>query len=147
MKIRTATIEDAPAITSLSATTMREAFGPPLNPMKWVDAYIDEAMTLPRIQQELADPRAVFFVMEAESGELIGYAKVRRKAPPRRMIERNALEIQRIYLLKSHIGGGARQSTNEPLPRLWTTGGIPGRIFGGLGAQRDGYSFLSTTRI
>jgi ribosomal protein S18 acetylase RimI-like enzyme len=106
MIIRNATSADAEALTELSATTMREAFGPPLNPMEWVNAYINEAMTLPAIQQELAESRCTFFVMESETGEMVGYAKVRRKAPPRRMPERNALEIQRIYLLKSHIGGG-----------------------------------------
>ncbi len=106
MTIRRATIADAEAITELSAITMREAFGPPLNPMAWVYAYIDEGLTLPQIREELTDPRAVFFVMESETGELAGYAKVRRKAPPRRMTERNALEIQRIYLLKNQIGGG-----------------------------------------
>ncbi len=106
MTIRNATIADAEALRELSATTMREAFGPPFNPIEWVDAYIDRAMTLPHIQKELTDSRAAFFVMESETGELIGYAKVRRKAPPRRMPERNALEIQRIYLLKNQIGGG-----------------------------------------
>lgn len=106
MIFRNATFADAEALTELSATTMRESFGPPKNPMEWVDAYIDKALTLPVIQKELTDARSTYFVMESPTGEIAGYAKVRRKAPPRRMPERNALEIQRIYLLKSHIGGG-----------------------------------------
>ena len=109
MTIRPATIADAEALTELSTTTMREAFGPPLNPMEWVDAYIGEGLTLSIIQEELSNPRALFFVLESDTGELAGYAKLRRKAPPRRMTERNAIEIQRIYLLKSHIGDGLGQ--------------------------------------
>jgi diamine N-acetyltransferase len=123
MKIRNATIADAEALTGLSATTMREAFGPPFNPMEWVDEYIEQAMTQPVIEQELADPRAVFFVMESDTGELVGYAKLRRKVPPRRMPERNALEIQRIYLLKNHIGGGrGKQLMNHCLAYGQTQG-------------------------
>ncbi|MCY7358759.1 MAG: GNAT family N-acetyltransferase [Rudanella sp.] len=106
MTIRNAAASDAEAITSLAATTMREAFGPPLNPMEWVDAYIEDSLTLPQIRQELTDPRSLFFVVESETGELAGYAKVRQKAPPRRFSERHALEIQRIYLLKNQIGDG-----------------------------------------
>lgn len=109
MTIRPATIADAVTLTELSITTMREAFGPPMNPMEWVDAYIEEGLTLPIIQEELSNPRAHFFVLESETGELVGYTKLRQKAPPRRMTERNAIEIQRIYLLKSHIGGGLGQ--------------------------------------
>jgi diamine N-acetyltransferase len=106
MIIRTATSQDAEALTELSATTMREAFGPPLNPLEWVDAYIAESLTIPILQNELCDTRSVFFLLESETGELAGYAKVRRKAPPRQMTERNALEIQRIYVRQREIGGG-----------------------------------------
>lgn len=106
MTICDAKLTDLEALTSLSATTMREAFGPPHNPIEWVDAYIAEAFTQPILQQELANPRARFFVVQTDEGELVGYAKVRRKAPPRRMAERNALEIQRIYLLQRAVGSG-----------------------------------------
>ena len=109
MSIRNATITDDQALTKLSALTMREAFGPPLNPIEWVDAYIAEEMTQSIIEQELIDPHSIFFVMESETGGLVGYAKLRQKAPPRQMRPRKALEIQRIYLLQSQIGGGLGQ--------------------------------------
>lgn len=101
-----ATPTDAEQITCLAATTMREAFGPPHNPLEIVDAYIDEHLILPTLQQELADRRSTFLLVETPGGESIGYAKLRRHAPPRRMPERKAIEIQRIYVKQTQIGQG-----------------------------------------
>jgi ribosomal protein S18 acetylase RimI-like enzyme len=90
---------------------MREAFGPPHNPAELVEEYVLSAITLPILETELADPRATFFIAETDQGEPVGYAKLRRHTPPRRMPEpyrraNNAIEIQRIYLLQNQIGQG-----------------------------------------
>lgn len=106
MIIRPATPADADVLTKLAATTLREAFGPPHNPAEVVEEYIQSAITVEKLAAELADPRAVFFLLTAPDGTAIGYAKLRRHAPPRRMIERNAIEIQRIYLLQTAVGQG-----------------------------------------
>ncbi|QJW88732.1 GNAT family N-acetyltransferase [Spirosoma taeanense] len=106
MTIRTATVSDAALLTELSATTMREAFGPPHNPAELVEEYVQSAITEARLTAELADPRSTFFLLLNDQQSPIGYAKMRRHAPPRRMRERNAVEIQRIYLLQDQIGQG-----------------------------------------
>lgn len=107
--IRPATLSDAALLTTLAATTMREAFGPPHNPAELVDDYIRSAMTQPVLEAELADPQSTFFVAETEDGTPIGYAKLRRHRPPRQMpapYRQNAIEIQRIYLLQAQTGKG-----------------------------------------
>lgn len=111
MSIRIATLSDADVLTELSATTMYEAFGPPHNPAELVAEYVASAITLPIIQQELADPKSTFFLVEADNGTPVGYAKMRRHTPPRSMPEphrsvRNAVEIQRIYLRQDQVGQG-----------------------------------------
>ncbi|WP_097125958.1 GNAT family N-acetyltransferase [Spirosoma fluviale] len=106
MTIRFATPADAAILTELSAVTMREAFGPPHNPAALVDEYIQSAITLPILETELADPRSTFFLMVSSDHVPIGFAKLRRHAPPRRMKLRTAIEVQRIYLLASQIGQG-----------------------------------------
>ena len=88
---------------------MREAFGPPHNPAELVDEYIASAITQPILETELADPRSWFFVLETDDQTRSGYAKLRRHAPPRQMLQphrRNAIEIQRIYLVQSQVGQG-----------------------------------------
>ncbi|GAB3494251.1 GNAT family N-acetyltransferase [Spirosoma knui] len=106
MTIRPAAVTDAALLTDLAITTMREAFGPPHNPIHLVDEYIQSAINERILTAELADPRSTFFLMLSDEGTAIGYAKMRRHAPPRRMSERKAIEIQRIYLLQAHIGQG-----------------------------------------
>ncbi|CCH53889.1 GCN5-related N-acetyltransferase [Fibrisoma limi BUZ 3] len=113
MNIRLAELTDAPQLTDLAVQTMREAFGPPHNPAELVDEYIAQALTLPIVEHELQDPRATFLLAEADN-ELMGYAKLRRHAPPRQMPQSyrqcNPLEIQRIYLLQAHVGQGRGQA-------------------------------------
>jgi len=107
--IRPATVADAARLTDLAATTMREAFGPPYNPAELVDEYIWSAITQPILETELADVRSWFFLLETADRTPVGYAKLRRHAPPRRMPQphrQNAVEIQRIYLLQSQTGQG-----------------------------------------
>ena len=106
MTIRLATSSDAIVLAELATTTMRDAFGPPYNPAELVEEYIQSAMTVPLLETELNDPRATFFLLELPDKTVAGYAKLRRHAPPRRMPERNALEIQRIYLSKNQVGQG-----------------------------------------
>ena len=103
--IRPATSSDAFLLTDLAAVTMRESFGPPHNPIDLVDEYIQSSITVPLIETELVDNQSFFFLLEPE-GTPIGYVKLRRCRPPRRMVNRNAIEIQRIYLLKTHLGQG-----------------------------------------
>ena len=109
MTIRPATVADAARLSDLAATTMREAFGPPYNPAELVDEYIRSAITQPILETELADTRSWFLLLETDGGTPVGYAKLRRHTPPRRMPQphrQNAVEIQRIYLLQSQTGQG-----------------------------------------
>lgn len=106
MTIRLATPADAETLTELGAVTAREAFGPPHNPAGVVEAYIRTDFTVEILTQELTDPTALFFLAEDEAGQAVGYAKLRRRTPPRQVKLRPAIEIQRIYLLKSAIGQG-----------------------------------------
>jgi ribosomal protein S18 acetylase RimI-like enzyme len=106
MTIRHAAVTDAALLTDLAIITLREAFGPPHNSADLVDEYIQSAISERILEAELRDPRSTFFLMQLADGTSIGYAKLRRHAPPRRMLERNAIEIQRIYLLQTHIGQG-----------------------------------------
>ncbi|WP_338870652.1 GNAT family N-acetyltransferase [Spirosoma sp. SC4-14] len=111
MLIRTATLSDVSLLWELAVQTMREAFGPPHNSAELVEEYIQADITLPALEAELGDRRAAFFVFELPDRTPIGYAKMRRHSPPRRMPEpyrraRNAIEIQRIYLLQQHTGQG-----------------------------------------
>ncbi|WP_345269992.1 GNAT family N-acetyltransferase [Nibrella viscosa] len=123
MHIRHATIEDAEVLTGLAIDTMQESFGPPHNPAELVDAYIQDTYSVPILRQELADPRSTYLLLETPAGESLGYARLYRHAPPRRMRERRALEIQRIYLRQACLGQGlGRQLMNYCLEQARVEG-------------------------
>ncbi|KAA9349657.1 GNAT family N-acetyltransferase [Larkinella humicola] len=126
-QIRTATLEDAVALTDLAIRTMREAFGPPHNPAELVEAYIQEAFSVEQTRQELLDSQATFLVSISPEQEVVGYAKLRRNRPPRQLKGQHAIEIQRLYVLDSQIGNGlGRQLMENCLDR----------------ARREGYQVL-----
>ena len=106
MTIRPATPADAAMLAILSATTLRESFGPPHNPAHLVEEYIESAISESILEDELRDAMSVFFVLETPDQTPAGYAKLRQNTPPRHIIHPNAIEIQRIYLLQSQVGQG-----------------------------------------
>ncbi|XWW44574.1 GNAT family N-acetyltransferase [Fibrella sp. USSR17] len=106
MIIRQATTADLNTLVALAQRTIYDAFSPDKYPGNPVQAYIDEAVTAPVYAREFTDRRATFWLAETAEGEAIGFLKLRRHAPPRRLPIRNALEIVRIYLLDGHIGQG-----------------------------------------
>jgi len=110
LNIRTATVADAALLTDLSIVTVREAFGPPHNPVELVEEYTESAFSVAQMTAELSDPRSVFFLLE-QNGLAIGYAKMRWTKPPRQLpaVYRRTgavVEIQRIYLLAAYTGQG-----------------------------------------
>lgn len=111
--IRTATPDDAVALTDLSIRTMREAFGPPHNPAELVETYIEETFSLEKIRQELMDPKATFLLTISPEQEVVGYAKLRRNRPPRQLKGQHAIEIQRLYVSDRQIGKGLGRQLME----------------------------------
>jgi ribosomal protein S18 acetylase RimI-like enzyme len=111
LPIRTATLADAILLSELASTTMREAFGPPYNTTELVEEYIQSSISPAILEDELADPNSIFFIVELVDKTPVGYAKLRRKKPPRQMTSvlrriGKAIEIQRIYLLQTQVGQG-----------------------------------------
>ena len=114
MNFRHATTADLEVLLTLSAQTMREAFGLPHNPVEITEAYIAGAFTPGQLAAELADPRSTFLMAYTDENELVGYARLYRRTAPRRMPEPfrragQAIEIERLYFLQTAIGQGQGQ--------------------------------------
>ena len=109
MIIRRATPADLELLVTLARGCYYEAFGPDRYPGNPIGAFMDEHVTVPVYAAEMTDRRSSFWLAESESGEAIGFLKLRRHAPPRRLQERNALELVRIYLLRRYTGQGYGQ--------------------------------------
>jgi diamine N-acetyltransferase len=106
LRIRPATPADLGTLVTVARQAIYEAFSPEKYPGNPVQAYLDEWVTTGVYTREFTDRRSTFWLAETRMGEVVGFLKLRRHAPPRCLTERNALEIVRIYLLEAYTGKG-----------------------------------------
>jgi diamine N-acetyltransferase len=67
--------------------------------------YIDKCFSDSTLKEELSDSNAVFFLVYVDD-ELVGYLKLNINKALEGYTEQEALELERIYLLKSSSGKG-----------------------------------------
>ncbi len=102
--IRRADLADAKLLTALGAQTFTETFSAD-NSEKNMGAYLATAFNVSRQADELLDPQRYCFIGELD-GVPSGYAMLREGEPPGSVIDRDAIELVRLYVLKSGIGLG-----------------------------------------
>ena len=104
VQIRKCTVNDVEAIVELGIHTFRDTFQE-VNTEKDMDLYVNNTFTPAKIKEELEDKDSLFFLAE-ESGDIVGYAKVKTIAKPDGAEGTVALEIERLYAVKRAIGKG-----------------------------------------
>ena len=102
--LRRAVWSDAVTLLEFAARTYYETFST-VNTPENMKAYMDSAFTLPQLQEEMQDPRAIFLLMETE-GVLCGYAKLLPGQPPDCVTDENAIELVRFYVDQAWHGSG-----------------------------------------
>jgi ribosomal protein S18 acetylase RimI-like enzyme len=102
--LRRATIEDADTVSSLGARTFTETFAH-LYPTQDLETFLAYAYGLERTRNDLADPARATWLLE-DDGEAIGYALAGPCGLPHPDARPEHGELHRIYVLKSHQGGG-----------------------------------------
>ena len=102
--IRRATPADADTLSSLGARTFTETFGH-LYPTEDLEAYLASAYGLERTRRDLADSAKATWLLEAD-GEAIGYALAGPCDLPHTEVTAACGELKRLYVQKSHQGGG-----------------------------------------
>jgi diamine N-acetyltransferase len=103
--IRRASLDDADAVSSLGARTFTETFGH-LYPSEDLETFLAYAYGLERTRHDLAHPDKATWILEDEDGEAIGYALAGPCDLPHDEVGADDGELKRIYVLKSHQGGG-----------------------------------------
>lgn len=103
--LRRATIDDADTVSSLGARTFTETFAH-LYPPEDLETFLAYAYGLERTRDDLVDPDKATWLLEDEDGEAIGYALAGPCELPHDEARPEDGELKRIYVLKSHQGGG-----------------------------------------
>lgn len=103
--------EDLDTLCQLSRQTFSEAFEA-ANASEPFQAYLDQAFSKEKLQEELAHPLSQFFFAEIH-GEAVGYMKLVEDKRPKGGQEGKVLEIRRIYVRQACIGMGVGKTLME----------------------------------
>jgi diamine N-acetyltransferase len=104
VEIRLAEVSDAGLLSVLGAVTFYEAYYEQDDPPD-LAGYILQTYEVNRIRLELEDPGSVYFLLFFE-GKAVGYAKLRLNSSVECVPNKNAVELQRIYLVERMFGRG-----------------------------------------
>lgn len=104
VEIRPCQISEAALLRDIGEETYETTFREMATP-EAMAAYLKEAFTLEKIAAELANPDSRFFFLLAD-GDLAGYLKVNDGPAQTELHDREALEIERIYVRAGHQGKG-----------------------------------------
>jgi ribosomal protein S18 acetylase RimI-like enzyme len=104
--IRPAHTGDIDMLAALAARTFQDAFARDNAPDD-IQSYIRESFSTERLRSELSNPRNLFLLAcLAEADPPLGYAKLRTGTTDASVKGPNPVELHRIYVDKSAIGGG-----------------------------------------
>ena len=109
--IRKITTSDIDQLQKISRQTFYETFSAS-NTEKDMNKYLEEGFALEKLTAELNDPNSVFYFAELQ-GNVIGYIKLNQGGAQTELKEENALEIERIYVLKAFQGNKVGQLLYE----------------------------------
>lgn len=104
-RVRPARPRDADSLSALAARTFTETFGPDNRPDD-IAAHVATHFTPAHQRAELADPRVITLVLEAD-GALAGYAQLRDAVAPSCVVGPAPMELQRFYVDRPWQGRGA----------------------------------------
>jgi len=102
MKIRKVNLQDIEKLKKIGKLTFAETFSSE-NSEEDMQKYLEEGFSTEKLKTELADKNAEFFFAEFD-GKVIGYLKVNFGQSQTEIKDKNALEIERIYVLKEFHG-------------------------------------------
>ncbi|MCP2025505.1 ribosomal protein S18 acetylase RimI-like enzyme [Flavobacterium sp. HSC-32F16] len=102
LKINKALISDTVKLQTIGRITFSETFSD-VNSEENMMKYLDESFALEKLTSELNNKDSHFYLAELD-GQVIGYLKLNTAEAQTEMKQNNALEIERIYVLKEFHG-------------------------------------------
>lgn len=98
MKIREVNLHDLEILAEIGKQTFSETFAS-ANSESDMAAYLEKSFSMETLKSELMDPEALFYFVE-NAEQIIGYLKLNTGQAQTELKQKNALEIERIYVLK-----------------------------------------------
>jgi len=102
LNIRAIGIEDVLALQNIARETFSEMFAD-YNSADNLKKYLDEKFTVAKLSEELNHPHSKFYFAQIGE-EVVGYLKTNTGEAQTELMNLNAFEIQRIYVLQAYHG-------------------------------------------
>lgn len=102
--LRKCTTEDIALLRELSIMTYYESFAH-LNTNENMAAYLENAFNIKRLTKEFNDTNSEFYFL-CHNGQIAGYIKLNEAPSQTDINDKNALEIERIYVVYEFQGTG-----------------------------------------
>jgi ribosomal protein S18 acetylase RimI-like enzyme len=102
--IKQCTTSDAQQLQDISILTYKETFDEH-NSEENMNAYLEAAYNLPKLEKELANPNSYFYFALVD-GDVAGYLKLNTDAAQTEPMDEQSLELERIYILKRYQKNG-----------------------------------------
>lgn len=100
---KTCTIKDLDQLIEISKQTFIDAFEKQNDPTDFKN-YIARAFNKEQITLELQHPDSLFYFLILKDIGLVGYIKLNRKEAQKELFDMDAIELERIYILKEYQG-------------------------------------------
>ncbi len=101
------TIQHVDELKKISIQSFIETFAS-TNSAENLNSYLENAFTITKLSNELSNPNS-FFYFALDGNDVIGYLKLNIQDAQTELINNNALEIERIYVLKDFHGAKVGQ--------------------------------------
>ena len=102
--IRKCEVKDLPNLREVAIATYRDTFHQNTSDEN-LALYFKEAYNLDTLKQELENPLSEIYLLESD-GEIVAYLKLNIEDAQTEPMGEEALEVQRIYVLKEHKRNG-----------------------------------------
>jgi ribosomal protein S18 acetylase RimI-like enzyme len=102
VEIRKASLSDLESIQKIASQTFRETFAL-VNSPENISNYLEDSFNTAQLTEELTNPESSFYLAYSDL-KVIGYLKINFGKAQIEIIDLQALEIQRIYVLQEFYG-------------------------------------------
>lgn len=111
VKIRNVSLDDIEQLQKISRRTFSEAFSSN-NKEENIAQYLEEGFAAAKLAEEIRNENSEFWFAEIDD-EVVGYLKVNLGNAQTELKDEEAIEIERIYVLKEYHGQKVGQSLYE----------------------------------
>lgn len=116
MTLREVRRDEIPALRALSVATFTAAFGDQNTPED-MQLYLSEKMGLEHLTSEYDHPDSSFY-FALTNDEIVGYLKLNSGDAQSERLPGNSLELERIYVTKTHQSNGIGQAIFESVIKM-----------------------------